>query len=101
MQISRPRLKVYKDDEDHAVQLLKEIFTTYHISSTVLLQERGIQAEQFNKGCTKVPLLSAGSVVYIKDDTIKPGTPKGVSFRYIGPYCVLKKMHKMYFFCSP
>ncbi|KAK2705084.1 hypothetical protein QYM36_017206 [Artemia franciscana] len=77
MQISRPRLQVYQDDEDYAVQLLKEIFTTYHISSKVLLQERGRQAEQFNKGCTKVPLLSVGSVVYIKDDTIKPGTPKG------------------------
>ncbi|KAK2701891.1 hypothetical protein QYM36_019489 [Artemia franciscana] len=77
MQISRPRLQVYQDDEDYAVQLLKEIFTTYHISSKVLLQERGRQAEQFIKGCTKVPLLSVGSVVYIKDDTIKPGTPKG------------------------
>ncbi|KAK2701884.1 hypothetical protein QYM36_019482 [Artemia franciscana] len=75
--ISRHRLQVYLDDEDYAVQLLKEIFLTYHISSKVLLQERGRQAEQFNKGCTKVPLLSVGSVVYIKDDTIKPGTPKG------------------------
>ena len=44
-----------------------------------------------------IPLLSIGSVIYINDDTIKPGTPKGGSFRYIGRSYVLQEMHKHVF----